>query len=149
MKVPQTVRSDRLGQPIGLYSHGFMTEPQGRLLYVAGQLAVGTAQELIGEGDFDAQMRQVFGNFGAVLEAAGLTFNHVVKFTTYLTTAEHIERFYALRERLFPSLFGRATYPPNTLLIVARLVRPEFMIEVEGIAHEAPASLVVAGIQAT
>src|ERR1700730_10435144 len=146
MKEQETARSDRLGQPIGMYSHGFMTQPQGRTLYVAGQLAVGVAQELVGEGDFDAQMRQVFDNFGAVLEAAGLTFDHVVKFPTYLTDAAHIGHFYAVRERLFPVLFGRRTYPPNTLLVVQRLVRPEFLIEVEGIAHEESAPLVVTGI---
>jgi enamine deaminase RidA (YjgF/YER057c/UK114 family) len=148
MKEQEAARSDRLGQPIGMYSHGFMTQPHGRMLYIAGQLAVGVAQELVGEGDFDAQMRQVFDNFGAVLEAAGLTFDHVVKFTTYLIDPTHIEHFYAVRESLFPVLFGRRAYPPNTLLVVQRLVRPEFMIEVEGIAHEESAPLVVTGITA-
>lgn len=144
----QIVRSEQLGQPLGMYSHGFITRQQGRLLYIAGQLAVGIGQELIGGGDLETQMRQVFANFGAVLEAAGLTFDHVVKFTTYLTSAEDIERFYAVRAQLFPVLFERRGYPPNTLLVVQRLVRPEFLIEVEGIAHESPAPTAVTGIQA-
>jgi enamine deaminase RidA (YjgF/YER057c/UK114 family) len=130
-----------------MYSHGFMTQPHGRLLFVAGQLAVGVNQELVGEGEFEEQMHQVFANFGAVLNAAGLTFDHVVKFTTYLISAEHIDRFYSVRAQMFPGMFTRRNYPPNTLLVVQRLVRPEFMIEVEGIAHEVPAPTAVTGIQ--
>jgi hypothetical protein len=39
----------------------------------------------------------------------------------------------ALRRELFPKLFGSENYPPNTLLIVSRLVKPEFMVEVEAV----------------
>lgn len=148
MKDREILQSDQLGQPIGLYSHAFLAQPQGKELYVAGQLAVGTSQEVIGTDDFETQMQQVFANFGAVLQAAGFTFDHVVKFTTYLTSAGDIDHFYAVRARLFPDLFTQPDYPPNTLLVVQRLVQPEFLIEVEGIAREIPAPAVVTGIQA-
>jgi len=128
------LHTDRLGQPIGLYSHGFAADDVHRTLYVAGQLAVGADQASVGAGDFDAQVGQVFANFGAVLGAAGMTFDHVVKFTTYLVDPEHFAEFYRVRAGLFPTLFTGPDYPPNTLLTVTRLVRPEFLVEVEGVA---------------
>lgn len=142
----QQLHSDRLGQPIGLYSHGFLAPSHGSDLYVAGQLSVGTNGEVVAPTDFEAQMRQVFANFAAVLAAASLTFDHVVKFTTYLISPDDIENFYAVRARLFPELFSQPEYPPNTLLVVQRLVRPEFRIEVEGVAREMAATAVVTGI---
>src|SRR5262249_34953715 len=105
--------SARLGQPIGLYSHGFLSTGTKRTLHVAGQLAVGTDQSSVGTGDFDAQFRKVFDNFGAVLEAAGMTFDHVVKFTTYLINPDNIGDFYRVRAEVFPTLFTASEYPPN------------------------------------
>ena len=145
----QKLHSDRIGQPIGLYSHGFLAPSHGSDLYVAGQLSVGVDGNSVGAGDFEIQMRQVFANFGAVLAAASLTFDHVVKFTTYLVNPDDIDNFYAVRAGLFPDLFSQPDYPPNTLLVVRRLVRPEFLIEVEGVARELPASAVVSGIPAS
>jgi len=138
--------SERLCQPIGLYSHGFLSVGIQRTLHIAGQLAVGAGQKSVGEGDFEAQFWQVFANFGAVLEAAGMTFDHVVKFTTFVTDPAHISEFYRVRAKVFPGLFTATEYPPNTLLVIQRLVRPEFLLEVEGIAVIADDMAVVTGV---
>ena len=61
-----------------------MTVNAGRLVYVAGQVGVDTAGELVGPGDAAAQTRQVLQNIGGVLEAAGAGFSNVVEFTTYV-----------------------------------------------------------------
>jgi enamine deaminase RidA (YjgF/YER057c/UK114 family) len=125
----------RLGAPIGLYSHASIARAgTSDLLFVAGQLAVDEAGASVGPGDFATQFAQAFENLGAVLDAAGVGFDDVVKFTSYVTTREHIASFYAERAELFPSLFSKPNYPPNTLLIVAGLVRPEFLLEVEAVA---------------
>lgn len=142
MPVRAHLQSERLGEPIGLYSHGFVAAGIQRTLHIAGQLAVGSGQESVGEDDFEAQ---VFANFGAVLEAAGMTCDHVVKFTTYLTDPAHVSEFYRVRAQVFPELFTTAECPPNTLLIVQRLVQPEFLLEVEGIAVIAGDIAVVTG----
>ena len=60
-----------------------MAVPAGSTLLIAGQLSVGRDGGVVGKNDFDAQMRQVLDNLGAVLEGTGLRFNHIVKFTTY------------------------------------------------------------------
>lgn len=116
----------------GLYSHVGRVSA-GDLLFVAGQLAVGPKGEVVGKGDFDAQFRRVFENLGDVLRGVGTDFNAVVKFTTWLVHSQDLERFMALRAELFPTLFATSAYPPNTLLIVDRLVKEDFLIEVEAV----------------
>lgn len=125
-----------LGEPLGMYSHVALCSP-GKLALVAGQLSVDASGSVVGKNDFDTQMRQVFANMRYALEAADLSFDDVVKFTTYLTHESFIEPFYRVREKLFPKLFSSTRYPPNTLLVVRRLVREEFYIELEAIASKA------------
>lgn len=120
--------------PLGLYSHASAVSEGARLVFVAGQLAVGPDGAVVGEGDFPTQMRQVLDNLLAVLRHAGMDARNVAKFTTYVTGAELIGPFYETREQLFRDWYPDGGYPPNTLLVVSRLVRPEFMIEIEAIA---------------
>ena len=117
----------------GLYSHVGLIAA-GRLAMIAGQLSVGADGAIVGRGDFAAQFRQVFANLGDVLKGLGGDFSSVARFTTYLVDAEDIARFMTLRAELFPGLFAGELFPPNTLLVVARLVRQEFLLEVEAIA---------------
>jgi len=77
----------------------------------------------------------VFDNIGKILKDLGTDFESVVQFTTYLTQAEHISGFMSARAGLFPRIFPGGKYPPNTLLVVSRLVRPEFLLEVEAIVR--------------
>lgn len=123
-----------LGPAQGLYSHvGRVSE--GPLLFVAGQLSVAADGSVTGKDDFAAQFRQVFANLGDLLEGVGSDFNDVIKFTTYLVDAQHIARFMELRAALFPKLFRGSLYPPNTLLVINRLVKEEFLIEVEAVVR--------------
>jgi enamine deaminase RidA (YjgF/YER057c/UK114 family) len=122
-----------LAKPLGAYSHVARVKAS-ELLFIAGQLAVNEAGELVGKGDFRAQMRQVFDNLGRALEAEGLGFASVTKFTTFLVHSQDIEGFMAVRQELFAKLYPNGKYPPNTLLIVDRLVGEQFLIEVEAIA---------------
>ncbi len=120
-----------------LYSHA-TAAPAGSTLHIAGQLSVGRDGGVVGKNDFDAQMRQVLDNLGAVLEGTGLRFNHIVKFTTYLVHSQDIERFMAIRAELFPRLFGGEAYTPNTLLIADWLVKEEFPVEIEAVVYADP-----------
>ena len=121
----------------GLYSHATAV-PAGGTLHIAGQLSVGRNGSVVGENDFEAQMRQVLDNLGAVLEGCGLGFNNIVVFTTYLVHSQDIAAFMKVRAELFPKLFGGTQYPPNTLLIVDRLVKEEFLIEIQAVAYADP-----------
>jgi len=77
---------------------------------------------------------QVFENIRLALESAGASWKNVVQFTTYLVDAKLIDDFMAYRKREFPGMFGAGPYPPNTLLIIDRLVRAEFLVEVQTVA---------------
>ena len=118
----------------GLYSHA--ARVTGPLLFVAGQLAVDAEGRVAGEGSFDAQFQQVFRNLGGVLGGLGASYNDVVRFTTYLVRPADIERFMELRAELFPKLFRGPLFPPNTLLVVKRLVKEEFWLEIEAIVRD-------------
>ena len=118
----------------GLYSHVGRVEG-GTLLFVAGQLAVAPDGTVAGKGDFAAQFHQVFSNLGDVLKGMDCTFDDVIKFTTYLVHSQDIDSFMALRSELFPNIFKGPLYPPNTLLMVDRLVKEPFLIEVEAVVR--------------
>jgi enamine deaminase RidA (YjgF/YER057c/UK114 family) len=130
----QYLNPESAGPVQGLYSHAARVEA-GSLYFIAGQVAAGPDGGVVGKGDFERQCRQVFDNLGAVLSGLGLGFGDVAKFTTYLVHSQDIERFMRLRGDLYPRLFGGAPYPPNTLVIVDRLVKEEFLIEIEAIAR--------------
>ena len=117
----------------GLYSHAARVSA-GDLYFIAGQLAVGHKGEIVGKNDFEAQFRQVFENLGTVLEGLGISFDHVAKFTTYFVHSQDIEKFMALRAELFPKIFS-GKFPPNTICVIDRLVKEDFVLEVEAIAR--------------
>jgi enamine deaminase RidA (YjgF/YER057c/UK114 family) len=122
------------GPAQGLYSNVTIVPP-GPTAHIAGQIAVGKDGKVAGKGDFEAQARQVFANIGDILKGMGLGYNHVIKFTTYLVHSQDIEIFMKVRAELFPQLFGGKQFPPNTLLVVDRLVKEDFLIEVETLAY--------------
>jgi enamine deaminase RidA (YjgF/YER057c/UK114 family) len=122
-----------LGTPLGAYSHVTRVRAQ-EYLFIAGMLSTDKAGNIIGKGDFDAQVARTFDNVRAALESAGASWKNVVQFTTYLIDAKLIDGFMTYRRREFSRMFAGAPYPPNTLLIINRLVREEFLIEVQTIA---------------
>ncbi len=114
-----------LGAPLGQYSHVTRVKAS-ETLYIAGMLAPGE--------DFDAQCTGVFRSIALALESAGANWSNVAQFTTYLVHSQDIPRFMAWRLREFPKMFPDGKYPPNTLLIVDRLVQEQFLVEVQTIA---------------
>ena len=118
----------------GMYSHVARMAP-GEIAFIAGQVAIDGKGNLVGAGDLGAQVKQVFANLGGILKDLGSDFEQVVQFTTYLTSADSIPAWMAARGEIFPKLFPAGKYPPNTLLVVNRLVRPELLLEIEAIAR--------------
>ena len=120
--------------PAGMYSHVARMVP-GELAFIAGQVAVDRSGASVGVGDVAAQVNQVFVNIGDLLRGLGADFEQIVQLTTYLTSADSIPAFMSARAALYPKLFPGGTYPPNTLLVIDRLVKPEFLVEVAAIAR--------------
>jgi enamine deaminase RidA (YjgF/YER057c/UK114 family) len=116
----------------GLYSH-VGTSTGARLVFVAGQLSVNMNDEIVGKGSFEKQFEQVFSNMSDVLKGLGCDFNNVVKFTSIFVHSQDIEQFMQLRKALFPKIFKGPLYPSNTILVIDRLVKEEFLFELEAI----------------
>ncbi|MFZ0763401.1 RidA family protein [Bradyrhizobium sp.] len=124
---------NELGAPMGQYTHVTRVKAN-EFLFIAGMLSGDAAGNMIGDGDFDAQATQVFRNIEAALKSAGASWANVVQFTTYLVHSQDIPKFMAFRLREFPKMFPSGKYPPNTLLIIDRLVKEQFLVEVQTIA---------------
>jgi len=129
----RAISSKDLGPALGLYSHGVVAAG-GELVIVAGQVGTDATGRLVGPGDAGAQTKQAFDNIARVLAAAGCTMRDVVRFQTFLTHASDIDRFMAARREVFPTYYPDEVYPPNTLLVVSRLVQPELLVEIEAMA---------------
>jgi enamine deaminase RidA (YjgF/YER057c/UK114 family) len=125
---------DSLGAPLGQYSYVTRVRGATETLYIAGMVSVDRAGKTVGGGDFGAQMAQTFANISAALESAGLAWNNITLFTTYLVHSQDIPKFMEWRKQNFPKLFPSGKYPPNTLLIVDRLVHEDLLVEVQTIA---------------
>ncbi len=122
---------DSLGKPLGQYSQVTRVKAS-EFLFIAGQ--VGADKDGKVGADFDAQCAQTFANIGAALTSQGAGFGNIVEFTTYLVHSQDIPKFMQYRTREFPKLFAGSAYPPNTLLMIDRLVKEELLIEVSAVA---------------
>jgi len=116
---------DALGKPLGPYSH-IARVKSGETIYIAGMLAPGET--------FDAQCSGVFSQIEKALQSQGAGWSNVAQFTTFLVHSQDIAKFYAWRQREFPKMFPDGQYPPNTLLIIDRLVQEQFLLEIQTIA---------------
>jgi enamine deaminase RidA (YjgF/YER057c/UK114 family) len=122
-----------LGEPLGRYSHVSIATG-AQIVTVAGQVGISSSGDLAGDGGLTAQTWQAFQNVATALKAAGLGMQDIFKTTTLLVGADNIPEFMAARTAVFRELFADEQYPPNTLLVVARLVEERLLIEVEASA---------------
>ena len=127
----QFLNPDSMGKPIAPYSN-IARVKASEFLFIAGQ--IGADRDGKVAADFERQCAQVFANIGAALASQGAGFANIVEFTTYLVHSQDIAKFAQYRSREYPRLFPSGHYPTNTLLIVDRLVREEFLIEVSAVA---------------
>lgn len=102
----------------------------GELIVIAGQVAQDPQGNIVGPGDFAAQATQTFRKLIAALEAAGAGPRNLVKLTTFVTDISHLSAFRSARDQFLDP----AHSPASTLVQVARLFRPEFLIEIEALA---------------
>jgi len=127
----QMLNPETLGKPLGQYSQ-IARVRASEFLFIAGQVGVDRDGKVA--GDFEAQCSQVFANLGTALASQGVSFANIVELTTYLVHSQDVPKFMQYRLREFPGLFAGRAYPPNTLLIIDRLVQEEFLIEVRAVA---------------
>lgn len=125
------INPPELARPPG-YSH-VVEIRSGRIVYIAGQVAVDQHGQLVGSGDFEAQADQVFRNLAAALASVGCTPRELVKLNVFVRDMSRLPLYRKARDRFLGS-----TKPPSvpaiTLVEVSRLFSEEFLIEIEAVA---------------
>jgi enamine deaminase RidA (YjgF/YER057c/UK114 family) len=122
---------ETIAKPTG-YSH--VAEINGgKIVYIAGQVALDRSGNLVGKDDFRAQVQQVFENLKSAVEATHGNFSNVVKLNYYCAETVDASQLPALRE-IRDKYVNTAEPPTSTLVFVKRLVRPELMLEVDAVA---------------
>ncbi len=102
----------------------------GNVVFIAGQVALDRSGNLVGRDDFRAQIRQVFENLKAAVEAAGGRFRDIIKLNSYFLDFSYGPDFRDVRDK-----YVDVNNPPtSTAVQVVRLFRPEFLVEVEAVA---------------
>ena len=114
--------------PKTAYSQAIVAEGS-RILFISGQVSADADGNLVGEGDFRAQVHQVFRNLQANLQAAGATWADVAKLTVLLTDISDFPVFNEVRQE-----YLKPEFPTATTAAVAALVAPGWKIEIEAIA---------------
>ncbi len=105
---------------------------KGNMLFISGQTAMDFATgEIIGKGDVVAQTRQAYRNVEAILKKAGGSFDDVVKITDYITP-EGFANYQATAS--VRKEFLKGDFPASTGVVVNRLVRSDFLIEIDVVA---------------
>jgi enamine deaminase RidA (YjgF/YER057c/UK114 family) len=105
----------------------------GKTIFIAGQVALDASGNIVGQGDYRAQLQQVFRNLKTALETAGASFQNVVKLNYYVVDTVEASEFFAYRE-VRDRYVDTANPPVATVVVIRRLFRPEFLIEIEAVA---------------
>ena len=111
------------------YSQGVKVTGAQSILFLAGQVAYDKDGNVAHRGDFKAQARECFKALKALVEAQGGTLASIVKVNTYLTDIRYRADLVPVREEFF----GKKG-PASTLVAVAALAHPDYLIEIEAIA---------------
>ena len=102
-----------------------------KTVYVGGQNAVDAAGAIVGRGDIGAQTEQVMQNLQAALKAGGASLEHVIKWNVYLVQGQPLEPGFAVFQRVW----NRRPNPPAiSMVMVAGLANPDYLIEMDAIA---------------
>lgn len=118
---------EKMQPPLGLYAHGVEVPENAKLTFVAGQVGIDFDGNV--PDDFAGQARNAWNNCLAVLEHNRLRIGDVVKITHFITDPANLPAYNAIRTE-----FLADNRPTSTLLIVAGLADPKFLVEVEMIA---------------
>jgi enamine deaminase RidA (YjgF/YER057c/UK114 family) len=105
----------------------------GTIVFLSGQVPSDASGKLVGEGDFEAQVEQVFANLKIAVEAAGGVMADIVKLNYYLVA--EVEQSDVPKLRPIRDRYINVEKPPaSTFVVVSRLMRPGWLIEIEAIA---------------
>lgn len=143
-QVKKSDQKSRRAHPFYIFNPDTMAKPKagysqvaevtgGMLVYIAGQVALDRSGNLVGKDDLHAQVQQIFENLKAAVESAGGDFNNVVKLNYYCAETVDAGQLPVIRE-IRDKYVNTSNPPTSTFVFVKRLVRPEWLLEVEAVA---------------
>ncbi len=124
------INPEELFQPRG-YSHAVRVRGNNSTIYIGGMNSIDKEGMVVARGNLKAQTRQALENIKTILSAAGAEFSTIVKFTIYLVQGQDPREGVAA----FQEIWGRnPNYPVITVVFVAGLGHPDWLVEIEAIA---------------
>lgn len=125
----RALKSPAINRPLGWSSHGWTIATPGRFIYTSGYTARDDTGEVLHLGDAANQTRQICENLKLILAQDGASLEHVVKVIVYLVNRADFDAVQEARREYFP------TDPPaSTTILVAGLIDPKTLVEVEAVA---------------
>ena len=119
---------ETMNKPFGIFSNAALAGP-GRLYFISGQVAVNAQGQLVGKGDIRAQTRQVLENIKAALAAVDGSMDDVACVNVFVMDMSHLQTIHEVR-----AAYWSSNYPASTLVQVAGLVNPDYLIEINAVA---------------
>jgi enamine deaminase RidA (YjgF/YER057c/UK114 family) len=113
------------------YAHAVTVS--GKIAFVSGQVAVDATGCVVGVDDLAAQTRQALSNLHHVIENLGADWSDVIKITWFILDASEVQTIRDVRDEILRPALGDVHNPASSLIQVAALVRPEFLVEVEAV----------------
>ncbi|NCE89420.1 MULTISPECIES: RidA family protein [Pseudomonas] len=123
------ITSEKLAKPNGHFSQATMSKASGQLLFISGMTARAADGSITGVGNIELQTRQVCENLKAACEAAGGSLEDICRVDVYVRNIEHFDVIHRVRREFFV-----APVPASTMVEVAKMVSPEYLIEISAIA---------------
>ncbi len=120
------VNPDTMSTPAG-YTHVIKVD---KTVYISGQVSLAPDGSMVGKGDPEAQVRQIWRNIEAAVQSVGGTMQNVVKTTTYVTSTDSMAAVRKVRDEVHQG----ANPPTSTLLVISALAHPDFLVEIEAVA---------------
>jgi enamine deaminase RidA (YjgF/YER057c/UK114 family) len=120
-----------MAKPVSNYSQ-VVEVTGGKLVFIAGQVGIDPSGKLVGD-DFRAQVEQIFKNLKLAVEASGGSMNDLIKTNYYVAESVDPAQYSAVRE-VRDQYLNKDAPPTSTFVVVKRLARPEYLIEIEAVA---------------
>jgi reactive intermediate/imine deaminase len=127
--VKKQIQTDKIRQPSGHFSQAIAIEAKGKLVFLSGMTARRPDGTIAGIGDIEAQTRQVCENLKSAVEAAGGTMDDICRVDVYVRNMEHFDKIHKVRREYF-----KAPAPASTMVEIAKMTSPEYLIEINAIA---------------
>ncbi|MEE2659512.1 MAG: RidA family protein [Candidatus Latescibacterota bacterium] len=116
-------------EPFGAFSSAAWEPENGRVLHLSGHVSQALDGSTVGVDDIQAQTRQVLENLRDVLAHVGGTLDDVARVTVYVTDVANVPAIHEVRREFFAG-----PYPASTLVQVAALIDPDWLIEIDAVA---------------